>query len=258
MRISGVDQLRRQDEGNVNGSSEGGLPSNMLLARLPAADFARIRPHLSTVQMPLRSSYQEVNDRLPAVYFPNTGVASIVSGMSDGTVVETTTVGREGMIGIEASFGDDPLSICKCVQQVGDATAERMLVAAFREELARRGALHEIVGRYARVLLATALQAAACNALHDLPARCARWLLMTHDRIGDPQFGLSHEYLAMMLGVHRPTVSVAAGALQRDGIIKYRHGTVTVLDRAGLEASACECYAITRQQFENAGLLYPS
>ena len=124
-----------------------------------------------------------------------------------------------------------------------------MSAAAFRREIDRRGALHELIGRYSQALMATLMQSVACNTLHHVQERCCRWLLTTHDRMHSDQFELSHEFLAIMLGSRRPTVTLVAGTLQRAGLIPYKHGRITVLDRKGLEAGSCECYATICRHF---------
>jgi len=126
-------------------------------------------------------------------------------------------------------------------------------VEQFREELARHGAFHELMGRYTQVVISQMMQSTACNALHQVQQRCARWLLTTHDRMHEQDFHLSHEFLAVMLGVQRPTVSIVAGTLQDAGLIRYTHGRVRVLDRKGLERAACECYSIIRGHFDRMG-----
>jgi CRP-like cAMP-binding protein len=176
-------------------------------------------------------------------------VASITAGLADGRMVEAATVGDEGMLGIEAFLGDHAMAYGKTLMQVAGTNAAAMHVDDFRRELARRGPLHELMGRYTQVLIAQIMQSAACNAIHDVQQRCARWLLMTHDRMHEQDFRLSHEFLAVMLGVHRPTVSVVAAALQDAGLIRYRYSQVTVVDRDGLEAASCECYPLIRAQF---------
>jgi CRP-like cAMP-binding protein len=230
---------------------------NLLLGALPADDYERIAPLLSPTTMRAKDSVQEIGEPVTAVYFPNVGVASVTMTMPDGTLVESATVGSEGLVGIEAFFSPHPVSFAQTVVQVGDATFERMPVDQFREALAASAALRDLLGRYAQVLLASAMQSAGCNALHDLPSRCARWLLSTHDRVHGETFYLSHEFLATMLGVHRPTVTVAAGLLQTAGIITYRHGKVTVLDRERLEDASCDCYRAVRAHFDRVGLVYP-
>jgi CRP-like cAMP-binding protein len=134
--------------------------------------------------------------------------------------------------------------------QVPDTDAERLGVVAFRREVARQGALYDLVGRYIRATVAQMMQSSACNARHHIQERCPRWLLTTRDRVGRDDFELSHEFLAVMLGVRRQAVTVVAGTLQKAGLITYRHGQVKILDRPGLEAASCECYAVVRRKFD--------
>jgi CRP-like cAMP-binding protein len=150
------------------------------------------------------------------------------------------------MVGLEAFFGANAISPGMTIMQVPDTDAERLGIDAFRQELARGGALSIMMGRYAQTTVRQMMQSTACNALHHVTERCPRWLLMTHDRVDGDSFHLSQEFLAVMLGVRRQTVSVVANTLQKAGLITYRHGHVTVLDRAGLEAASCECYAAIR------------
>jgi CRP-like cAMP-binding protein len=187
---------------------------------------------------------------IDAVYFLNGGVGSITTMLKDGTMVEAATVGDEGMVGMEAFLNPHPMAPGEALIQVPDTDAERLSVEDFREELGRRGALHDLIARYMEVAIAQMMQSTACNALHHVHQRCARWLLMTHDRMHEQDFHLSHEFLAVMLGVQRPTVSVVAATLQQAGLIRYNHGHVTVQDRKGLEAAACECYAVVRAHFD--------
>jgi CRP-like cAMP-binding protein len=202
--------------------------------------------------VPLRSKQvlHKSGDTLRAVYFLNGGVASITTRLSDGTTIEAATVGDEGMVGIEAFLGADAVAPGDALLQVPDTNAERLSVEDFRRALAPRGALHRLMGRYTQVFIAQMMQTTACNALHQVQQRCARWLLMTHDRMHEQDFNLSHEFLAVMLGVRRPTVSVVAATLQEAGLIRYTHGRVTVRNRKGLEKASCECYAIVRAQFD--------
>jgi len=229
-----------------------GRPKNHLLAALPAKDFRRLLPLLTTVPIRLKQVLQKPGEPLRAVYFLNGGAASIVTMLSDGTMVEAATVGSEGMLGIEAFLSVRPVARGKTLMQVQvpDTDAERLSVEDFRREVAVGGALHDLMGRYTQVIIAHLMQSTACNARHDMQQRCARWLLMTHDRMHQQDFNLSHEFLAAMLGVHRPTVSVAAAALQQAGLIRYTHGRITVRNRKGLEKASCECYAIIRAQFD--------
>jgi CRP-like cAMP-binding protein len=225
-------------------------PKNRLLAALPAKDFRRLRPHLKTVPIRVKQVLHKTGEPLKAVYFPNGGVVSITTVLSDGTMMEAVTVGDEGVLGIEAFFSADAVALGDALMQVPDTNTEMLSVDTFRRELAKRGALYKLVGRYAQVLIAQMMQTTACNARHQVPQRCARWLLMTHDRMHEQDFTLSHEFLAVMLGVHRPTVSAVAATLQEAGIIRYTHGRVTVRSRKRLEAASCECYAIIRAHFD--------
>jgi CRP-like cAMP-binding protein len=225
-------------------------PKNQLLAALPTKDFRRLLPRLTTVPLRSKQVLHKSGDTLRAVYFLNGGVASITTRLSDGTTIEAATVGDEGMVGIEAFLGADAVAPGDALLQVPDTNAERLSVEDFRRALAPRGALHRLMGRYTQVFIAQMMQTTACNALHQVQQRCARWLLMTHDRMHEQDFNLSHEFLAVMLGVRRPTVSVVAATLQEAGLIRYTHGRVTVRNRKGLEKASCECYAIVRAQFD--------
>jgi CRP-like cAMP-binding protein len=228
----------------------GGGPKNRLLAALPADDFDRLRPLLKTVPIRLKQVLQKNGERIEAVYFLNGGVASITTALSDGTMVEAATVGDEGMLGVEAFLSADAIAPGETLIQVPDTSAEMMGVDDFRREMAKQGAFRDLVGRYTQVVIAQMMQTTACNALHQVPQRCARWLLTTHDRMHEQDFHLSHEFLAVMLGVQRPTVSVVAATLQEAGLIRYTHGHVTVRNRKGLEAASCECYPIIRAHFD--------
>jgi CRP-like cAMP-binding protein len=225
-------------------------PKNKLLLALPATEFERLKPHLKTVLTRAKQVFYKNGEPLAYVYFPNGGVVSITTVLSDGTMVETATVGNEGMIGLEALFSAAPIAPGTTMMQVPDTDAERMSVVAFRQEMATAGALSVMMGRYVQTAIKQMMQSAACNARHHVTERGPRWLLMTHDRVEGDTFHLSQEFLAMMLGVRRQTVSVVANTLQKAGLITYRHGRVTVLDRAGLEAASCECYAATRKHFD--------
>jgi CRP-like cAMP-binding protein len=228
-----------------------GRPKNGLLAALPTSDFERLRPLLTTVPIRTKQVLQKSGEPLRTIYFLNGGVASITTTLSDGTMVETATVGDEGMLGIEAFLRADAIAPGDTLIQVPDTSAETMGVEDFRREASQPGAFRDLVGRYTYVVIAQMMQSAACNALHQVSQRAARWLLMTHDRMHQQDFHLSHEFLAVMLGVQRPTVSVVAATLQDAGLIRYTHGRVTVRNRQGLENAACECYAIIRAHFDH-------
>jgi CRP-like cAMP-binding protein len=221
-----------------------------LLAALPEADFARLRPELDTLNVKPKQVLHAQGEQIDFVYFPNTGVFSITTALSDGTRVESATVGNEGMLGISAFFSDDAVSSGEVILQVPEGSADRLSRSAFRRELARGGAFSHLIGRYAQALIAHIMQSTACNAQHAVQERCARWLLLTHDRVIGDEFELSHEFLAVMLGVRRQTVTGIAGRLQESGLIRYTHAHVTILDRKGLEAAACECYAIVQPFYD--------
>jgi CRP-like cAMP-binding protein len=225
-------------------------PNNRLLAALPADDFRRLQPYLKTIPIRLKQVLHKNGEPLRAVYFLNGGVASITTVLSDGTTVEAATVGDEGMLGVEVFLDAAAIAAGETLIQVPDTSAETMSVEDFRNAVGEPGAFRDLVGRYTHVVIAQMMQSAACNALHHVQQRCARWLLMTHDRMHEQDFHLSHEFLAVMLGVQRPTVSVVAGTLQQAGLIRYMHGRVTVRDRKGLEAASCECYTIVRAHFD--------
>jgi CRP-like cAMP-binding protein len=217
---------------------------------LPDDDFRRLRPYLKTVPIRLKQVLHKNGEPLSTVYFLNGGVASITTILSDGTTVEAATVGDEGMLGVEVFLDAEAVAAGETLIQVPDTNAETMDVADFRRAVGEPGAFRDVVGRYTHVVIAQMMQSTACNALHDVQQRCARWLLMTHDRMHEQNFHLSHEFLAVMLGVQRPTVSVVAATLQRAGLISYRQGLVRVLDRKGLEAASCECYPLIRAHFD--------
>ena len=225
-------------------------PKNHLLAALPAEDFHRVLPNLKTVKTRPKQVFQKDGAPIEFVYFLNGGVGSMTTILSDGAMVESATIGNEGMIGIEAFYGANAKASGETIMQVPDTDAEMMSVEAFREEMERHGAFHNLMARYAQVMLVQTMQATACMARHPLEERCCRWLLEAHDRMNREDFHVSHEFLAIMLGVRRQTVTVVAGTLQRAGFIKYTHGHVTILDRKALEAASCECYAVIRRQFD--------
>jgi CRP-like cAMP-binding protein len=228
-------------------------PKNKLLACLPRADFARIRPHLRTVPISVKQILHPRNEVIREVFFPNGGVASVTTVMRDGAMVEIATIGDEGMVGMNAFFGT-ALMTGEAMMQVPDTNAEVMPAAQFKTELDRRGPFYDCIQLYSQGLIILMMQSTACMALHPVQERCCRWLLMTHDRVRRDDFQLSHEFLAMMLGSTRPTVTIVAGTLQKAGLIKYTHGRITILDRKRLEAASCECYGTVKDHFDRLGL----
>ena len=222
---------------------------NRILAALPSGEFRRLAAHLTTVAVRTKQMLYKQGEHIEHVYFPNGGVVSITAVLPDGTTVEAATVGDEGMLGVEAFLTDDAIAPGETLVQVPDTSMERLGVDAFRRELAEHGALYRLMGQYTQVFIAQMVQTTACNVLHPVQQRCARWLLMTHDRMHEQDFRLSHEFMSVMLGVQRPTVSAVAATLQHAGLIRYTHGRVTVRDRKGLEAAACQCYPTIRAHY---------
>jgi CRP-like cAMP-binding protein len=231
-------------------------PKNKLLASLPDADFLRVRSRLRTVPLHAKQVVHARNEPLRDVLFPNGGVVSMTSVMRDGAMVEIATIGDEGLVGISALLGGELVGAETMVQvpDLPETSAEAMSVEAFRLELDRRGPFYDCVQRYSQGLLTLLTHSTACMAFHPVQARCCRWLLMTHDRVRRDEFRLSHEFLAMMLGSTRPTVTVVARTLQKAGLITYTHGRLTILDRKGLESASCECYATVKAHFDRLAL----
>jgi CRP-like cAMP-binding protein len=229
------------------------LTTNRLLAALPAADLDALRPHLAVVHLGVGDTIYPYGAPIRHAYFPLTGCASIVVAMAGGDMVEAGTVGREGMLGHAALLDADGGPLETLAQVPGDFA--RLPVAALRDAAPPGSPLYRLLLRYGQALYILAAQSAGCNALHPMAERCARWLLQTQDRAGRDTFLLTHEYLGYMLGVRRPSVTVALGVLQRAGLIAYRRGEITVEDRDGLELAACECYGIITAEY--ARLLDP-
>ena len=222
---------------------------NLLLASLPRDVFARLEPELTKVSVALKQTLLEPNRVIEEVYFPVTGVMSLVLELQDGGRAEVGTVGNEGMVGVPVFLGADT-SPTRCFSQVpGDALT--LPVPKFREALAAAdGVLHRLVARYSQAVLNQISQSVACNHLHSIEQRTARWLLMTHDRVGGDEFPMTQEFLAQMLGVRRPSVTIAAGLLEKAGMIAYKRGRITIVDRERLEATSCECYRVVRAEFD--------
>lgn len=223
-------------------------PANRLLGLLSAADYARLRRHLLPIPLTYRQSLYRAHQPLGFVYFIETGVGSLVNTMRNGAAAEVGTIGNEGMVGLPLLLGDDRAPTSVYVQVPG--TGFRMKARLFEKELARSASLRRVMLHYAHAFLNQVAQSAACNQFHSIQQRCCRWLLMTHDRMQSDEFLLTQEFLAMMLGVQRTGVSAAAGGLQRAGLIRYRRGTVAILDRRGLERRSCECYGISKREFD--------
>lgn len=226
---------------------------NELLALLPEAEYERLAPHLEKIVIALREVLYEANKPIKYVFFPLNGVMSIVAVMEDGRLAEVATIGKEGMVGMPVFLGAEQTPSLAFSQVAGEAL--RLNVSEFRKQVKDGGALTMVLHRYTQALFTQIAQSAACNRLHSIEQRCARWLLMTHDRVGADEFPLTHEFLGQMLGVRRATVTGVANTLHKAGLITYRRGKITVQDRKGLEGASCECYKVIRDDFDR--LLYP-
>lgn len=222
--------------------------SNLLLSLLPAGDYAALLPHLEIIDTPLHFVSFERNRDIPYAYFPLTSVHSILAVMEDGSSVEVGTVGREGLSTTDLFLGGEFATETTVCQIPG--LSLRMPAAAYRKMIDGDTALRRISARYLQAYLSQVSQSVACNRLHNLEQRMARWLLMSENRAGRDEFVLTQEYLAAMLGVHRPRVSEVAAALQQAGLIEYRRGIVRVTDRPKLEKLSCECYGVVMQHFQ--------
>ena len=216
-------------------------PTNHLLAALSAADYARVDPFLTVIPLKLKRFLHRPGEPIENIYFPGGGFCSIVTILEDGTMVEVTTIGREGMVGISAVLDGGPSASAAMVQAETD-TCYAMAVDAFRSEMHLGGNFCSLLTRYAHALVGVIMQSTACNAVHAVDQRLSRWLLLAHDRVGRDAFPLTQEFVAMMLGTSRPTVTVVAGTLQKAGLITYQRGQVTIVDREKLESASCECY----------------
>ena len=223
--------------------------TNRILLAIPDGEYRSIRPGLEFLDMPHHLSLYEPNRKFEFVHFPNNGLISLVVVMADRKTVEVGVLGREGFSGVPSMFGLVRSPIREIVQIAGDGF--RIEVGTFRRYLRSAPQLLTSLGRYSMVLGMQVSQTAACNRLHDIERRLARWLLMAQDRVDAGFVAITHDFLATMLGTDRPSVSVAAANLQRREIIDYTRGAVRILNRKKLEGSACECYQVI-QNFNGA------
>jgi CRP-like cAMP-binding protein len=221
---------------------------NRLLAQLDAESRDLLERAAERIEAKRGLVLIDVDRPIEYVYFPIDAIGSIVSATPEGVAVETATVGSEGMVGIPVFLGTDR-TVAQAFCQVSGVML-RVPVNAFREALERSARLRVILGAYTMAFITQTAQASACNRLHTMRQRCARWLLETHDRVQGDTFDLTQEFLAQMLGVRRATVSEVAASLQRDGLIEYEYRRITVVNRAGLEAAACDCYRIVHREYE--------
>jgi CRP-like cAMP-binding protein len=221
---------------------------NRLLAALPEGEYAQLAPLLRREHLELRQTIFEYDTPVERVYFPESALVSIVGIMSGGAAAQSAIIGNEGFVGLPIFLGADRMSGQTFCQVPGDAVS--LSADEFRHAIARGGRLPVLLGRYTQALFTLMSQSSACSRAHELRQRCARWLLLTHDRVGANEFPLTQLFLAQMLGVRRAAVTETAGALQREGYIVYSYGRITVRDRHGLESAACECYRIIRRELD--------
>ena len=221
---------------------------NHLLAALPAQDLARLSAHLELVPMPLGHVLYESGSELRQVYFPTTAIVSLLYVMIDGASAEIAVVGNEGIIGVALFMGGETMPNRAVVQSAGHAY--RLRGQLLKEEFNRSGQMQHLLLRYTQALLTQMAQTAVCNRHHSLDQQLCRWLLLSLDRLPSEELVMTQELIANMLGVRREGVTEAAGDLQRAGLIRYQRGRITVLDRTGLEARACECYGVVKKEFD--------
>jgi CRP-like cAMP-binding protein len=221
---------------------------NRLLAALPEAEFARLAPHLELVPMLLGDSLYEPGSQLQHVYFPTTAIVSLLYVMESGSSAEIAGAGNEGMLGIALFMGGDTTPSSAVVQTAGHGY--RLPGRLLKEEFSRGGLMQQLLLRYTQALLTQMCQTAACNRHHSIAQQLCRWLLLTLDRLSSNELIMTQELVANALGVRREGVTEAAGDLQAAGCIRYRRGHIAVLDRAGLEARACECYQVVKTEFD--------
>jgi CRP-like cAMP-binding protein len=227
-----------------------------LLAALPAAEFDRLAPHLEQVSMPLGQALYEPGGQLGHVYFPTTSIVSLLYVMEDGASAEIAVVGNEGVLGISLFMGGETTPSRAVVQSAGHGY--RLAARVLKEEFNRAGALMRLLLRYTQALITQMSQTAVCNRHHALEQQLCRWLLLSLDRLDGMELSMTQELIANMLGVRREGVTEAAGKLQRDGLIRYSRGHITVLNRPGLEQTVCECYAVVKREVDRLLSDYPA
>ena len=222
-------------------------PKNRLLAGLPARAYQKLAPSLERVPLEFKQVLLDQGAPVDYVYFVECGVCSVLRLTPDESPIEIATIGKEGMVGLPLLLGDEVSAEEVMCQVPGEAL--RLGASAFVSQVDQNPDLRRLCLRYTHALLGQVAQGTACNRIHDVEERAARWLLLTHDRVEGDEFPLTQEFLAQMLGVRRQAVNVAAGMLQQAGLISYVRGVVRILDRKGLEEASCECYAVIRADF---------
>ncbi len=221
---------------------------NCLLAAIPEEEYARLLPNLELVTMPLGDVLYESGSELHHVYFPTTAIVSLLYVMLDGASAEIAVVGKEGILGVALFMGGETMPNRAVVQSAGHAY--RLKGQLLKQEFNRAGELQHLLLRYTQALLTQMAQTAVCNRHHSLDQQLCRWLLLSLERLPSNELVMTQELIGNMLGVRREGVTEAAGNLQKAGLIKYQRGHITVLDLAGLEARACECYGVVKKEFD--------
>ena len=221
---------------------------NHLLAALPAEEYARLLPHLEWIPLPLGHVLYEPGIQMRHVYFPTTSIVSLLYVMEDGASAEIAVVGNEGVVGVSLFMGGESTTSRGVVQS--DGHAYRLNAQLLKDEFFRAGPMQRLLLRYTQALLTQMAQTAVCNRHHSLDQQFCRWLLLSLDRLSSNELVMTQELIANMLGVRREGVTEAAGNVQRAGLIEYQRGRITVLDRPGLEARACECYQVVKKEFD--------
>ena len=231
-----------------NRAGAGRLHGNRLLAQLSDTDYALLKPHLKPAPLDYKAVLYAPHQPIEFVYFIESGVASLVNTMKNGDAAEVGTIGNEGIVGLPVVLGDTTAPTGVYMQVPGAGL--RMPAEIFSEQLNRSTSLRTAFLHYAAAVFNQVAQSAACIAFHPIETRCCRWLMMTRDRMPSDEFMLTQEFLAMMLGVRRTSVNAAMSSLQRKGLVRYSRGHVTILDRKRLQAAACECYQVTKDEFD--------
>ncbi|HSM69013.1 MAG TPA: Crp/Fnr family transcriptional regulator [Xanthomonadales bacterium] len=220
--------------------------ANHLLASLPIAEYQRLEPHLEPIDLPLGLALYESGQQLTHVYFQTDGIVSLLNVLEDGSSAEIAVKGSEGMVGISLFMGGEKTNSRAVVQCAGHAY--RLRAGYIIQEFDRGGYLQNVLLRFTQALITQMAQTAVCNRHHSIDQQLCRWLLLSLDRLPDNQISMTQELIANMLGVRREGVTAAAGELRRGGLISYRRGLITVLDRPGLEKRVCECYAVVKRE----------
>lgn len=223
---------------------------NQLLTALPQAEYKRLLPHLEPLALKCKQTLYEANQLIEHVYFLQSGMASLLTQLGNGTAVEVATLGNEAMVGLPVFWGVPQVSGWTSCVQILPGQALRMSAESFRQQVTPASPLYMLLQRYTQVLFHQVTQLTACHRLHLIREQCCRWLLTTHDRSGSNQFQLTQDYLSQLLGVRRSSINEVGVSLQQSGLLRYRRGRIEILNRAGLEASSCECYFRIKQEYD--------